>query len=77
MSEEVYIHRINNPYDNHSYPFQSCYDLNKYTAYVENVKGSLERCVVIPNEDSPFMGKVITPAFATNPEYLKVIIKLN
>ena len=77
MSDEVYIHRINNPTDNYSYPFQTCYNLKRCTAYVQNIGGSLEKCVVIPDEDSPFFGEVITPCFDKNPEYLKVIIKLN
>jgi len=76
MSDEVYIHKINNPADNYLYPFQTCYNLKRCEAYVENIGGSLEKCEVIVDEDSPFFGDIKTPCFAKNPIYLKVIIKL-
>ena len=77
MKEEIYIHRINNPQDNYSYQLQTCYNLNMTECYVENVGGSLEKCEIEINEDSPFFCKVKTPTFVKNPRYLKVIIKLN
>ena len=75
--EELYIHRINNPADSYSYRFQTCYNLNDFSTRVENIGGSLEQCYIIKDEYSPYIGNVITPVFAVNPQYLKVIINLN